>query len=59
MTASSNFDVGGHLTEVILLGNVALRTGKKIVWDGVNLKALNAPEAEQYINPPYRKGWSL
>ncbi len=57
--ASSNFDVGGHLTEVILLGNVALRTGKKIVWDGVNLKALNVPEAEQFINPPYRKGWSL
>lgn len=57
--ASSNFDVGGHLTEVVLLGNVALRTGKKILWDGVNLKALNAPEAEQYINPPYRKGWSL
>ncbi len=57
--ASSNFDVGGPLAELVLLGNVALRTGKKISWDAANLKATNAPEAEQFINPPYRKGWSL
>jgi len=46
--ASSNFDYAGPLTEVILLGNVALRTGRKLDWDGPNMKATNAPEADRY-----------
>jgi predicted dehydrogenase len=57
--ASSNFDYAGPLTEMVLLGNVALRTGKKIDWDGPNLKATNAPEANKYIKPVFRKGWRL
>ena len=57
--ASSNFDYGGPLTEMVLLGNVALRTGKKIYWDGANMKATNAPEADEYIKPAFREGWSL
>lgn len=57
--ALSNFDYAGLLTETILLGNVALRAGKKLDWDGPNLKATNCPEADQYIKIPYRKGWSL
>ena len=58
--ASSNFtDYGGPLTEVVLLGNVAIRAGKKIEWDPVNLRAKNAPEADQYIKREYRKGWHL
>lgn len=57
--ASSNFDYAGPLTEMVLLGNVALRTGKKIDWDGPSLKATNAPEANKYIKPVFRKGWSL
>jgi len=39
------------------LGNVAYRTGKKLDWDYVNLRARNAPEADQFIRRPYRKGW--
>ena len=57
--ASSNFDYAGPLTEMVLLGQVALRTGKKIYWDGPNLKATNAPEADKYIKPVFREGWSL
>jgi len=57
--ASSNFDYAGPLTEMVLLGNVALRTGKKIYWDGPNMKATNAPQADKYIKPAYREGWSL
>lgn len=54
----SNFDYAGMLTETILLGNVAIRVGKKIEWDGPGLKATNCPEADQYIRTEYRKGWS-
>ena len=42
-----------------MLGNLALRVGKKIEWDGKNLTARNAPEADRYIRREYRSGWSL
>lgn len=54
-----NFGYSGPLTETVLLGNVAYRSGKKIEWDSKKLKAKNAPEADQYISREYRKGWSL
>jgi predicted dehydrogenase len=57
--AYSNFDVAAYLTEIILLGCVAMRVGKKLEWDGPNMKALNAPEAEQYVKLAYRPGWEL
>lgn len=57
--ASSNFNYAGPMTEVILLGNVALRTGKKLLWDGANMKAANVPEADKYIRPAYHNGWTL
>jgi len=54
-----SFDYSGPLTEANHLGNVAYRVGKKIEWDPVNLKATNAPEADQFIRREYRKGWNL
>ena len=47
--ASSNFGYGARLTELILLGNVALRARKLLRWDGPAMKATNAPEADQYL----------
>jgi predicted dehydrogenase len=57
--AMSNFDYAGVLTETILLGNVAMRAGKKIEWDGDKLRVTNDKKANEYVNPPYRKGWKL
>jgi hypothetical protein len=59
--AYSNFDVAAYLAEVILLGCVAMRVGvgKKLDWDGPNMKVTNAPEAAQYVKREYRKGWTL
>jgi len=53
------FDYSGPMTETVLLGAVALRTGKKLVWDSENMKATNAPEADTYVKPAFREGWSL
>ena len=58
-TALSNFDYAGLLTETVLLGNVAIRTGKKIDWDGPHLRPTNCPEAEKFIRTTYREGWTL
>jgi predicted dehydrogenase len=57
--ASSDFSYSGPMTEVVLLGNVALRTGKKIYWDAKNMAATNVPDAEQFIHPAYHNGWTL
>ena len=57
--ASSNFEYGARLTEIALLGIVALRTGRTLDWDGPNMKASNAPEAEPFIHGHFRKGWEL
>jgi hypothetical protein len=55
----SNFDVAAYLTEIILLGCVALRVGKRLEWDGPKMRATNAPEAAQFVNRTYRKGFKL
>jgi predicted dehydrogenase len=55
----SNFDIAANLTEIMLLGCVALRVGKKLEWDGPNMKAKNAPEAAQYVKRSDRKGWTV
>jgi predicted dehydrogenase len=57
--AYSNFDFAGLLTETILLGNVAMRAGKKLEWDGENMKFTNASDAEKFLHFEYRKGWTL
>ena len=53
----SNFRYSHWVTESNHLGNVAYRTGKKIEWDYVKLRARNAPEADPFIRREYRKGW--
>jgi hypothetical protein len=55
----SNFDIAAYLTEIILLGCVALRAGKKLEWDGPKMLAANAPEAARFIQREPRKGWEL
>lgn len=57
--ALANFAYSGPFTETVLLGNLALRLGKKIDWDGGKLVARNAPEAAALVRRPYRKGWEL
>jgi predicted dehydrogenase len=54
-----NFAYSGPLTEAALLGAVSYRTGRKLEWDPVNLKAANCPEADVLIHRPYRQGWTL
>lgn len=57
--AMSNFAYAGPLTETVVLGCVAIRAGRKIEWDGPNLKITNVSEANKYIKREYRKGWEL
>jgi predicted dehydrogenase len=57
--ASANFEVAARLTEIVLLGGVALRIGEALYWDGPNMRAPSSPEAEPYIRGHFRNGWEL
>jgi predicted dehydrogenase len=56
-----SFEYAGRLTETMLLGVVAMRTGqgKRIYYDGEAGKITNVAEANQYLQREYRKGWSF
>jgi predicted dehydrogenase len=58
--AGSDFvNHAAHLAEVVLLGNIAIRTKEKLLWDGENLRFTNSEAANKLVNPPYRAGWTL
>jgi predicted dehydrogenase len=57
--AMSNFDYAGMLAETVLLGNVAIRTGKKLDFDGERCLVTNVKEANSLINKQYRKGFEI
>jgi hypothetical protein len=54
-----NFEFEGMVTETLLLGNVAARTGQRITWDRASLKANNSDFAQSMIRPERRSGWEL
>ncbi|MEX2169789.1 MAG: Gfo/Idh/MocA family oxidoreductase [Pirellulales bacterium] len=58
--AVSNFDYAGPLSEVVLLGNLALRApGQRLVWNSESMQVENLPELNQYVTSAYRDGWTL
>jgi predicted dehydrogenase len=58
--AGSNFvDHAGHLAAVVLMGNIAIRTQQKLLWDAETLKFTNSEAANELLDPPYREGWTL
>jgi predicted dehydrogenase len=57
--ALSRFEDSGPFTETVLLGNLAIRLGEPIQWDGSAMKAVDCPRADRYIHRSYRRGWKL
>ena len=58
-TTLAHFDYAAPLTETILLGNVAYRTGGTLEWDAESMKVKNNPAANALLHYNYRPGWSL
>lgn len=55
-TPSSNFDYAGPLTETVLSGNLAVRMpGKRLEWDGPNMKCTNSEEVDALVRREYRE----
>jgi len=58
--ADSDFSYGGPLTEIALLGVIALKMpGTKLEWNAAKARFTNCNEANEFINPAYRTGWKL
>ena len=57
--AYSNFDIAAYLTEIILLGCVALRVGvgKRMDWNGPEMTSPNLPDAARFVKRHNRAGW--
>jgi len=55
---SCPFEYAARLTEVMLLGVVALRAGKKINYDGANMRVTNVSQANDFLRRGYRQGWA-
>ncbi len=57
--ALCNFGYAGPLTEAVLLGDVAYRSGKPLAWDAAAFRITNHPDAEKWLSKEYRRGWEL
>jgi hypothetical protein len=57
--ACSNFNVAAPFVEWMLLGVIALRVEGKIEYDPAKMKITNNADANKYLRPTFRKGWSL
>ncbi|MBP1647739.1 MAG: iolG 6 [Bacteroidetes bacterium] len=60
--STTDFSYSGPLTELMLLGNIAVRMASKNVtlqWDSANMKITNLPEANEFLHMAYREGWKL
>lgn len=58
--AHSDFSYGGPLTEIAMLGNVAIRElGEELKWDAKAMRITNNDEANAHLKGTYREGWNI
>lgn len=55
----SNFSYSAPMSETLLLGNIAMRMGRRLDWDGKNMRFTNVPDANKYVTKEYREGWKF
>lgn len=54
---NASVQIGAHIAKFSSLGNIAYRTGKKLVWDGTRFT--NDQDANKFLAPSYREPWKL
>jgi hypothetical protein len=59
LKTACDFDYGGKMIEMMLLGLVAYRVGRKIRYDGAAGQVTDCPEASELLARKYRPGWTL
>jgi predicted dehydrogenase len=59
LKTSCDFGYASDMIEMMMLGLVAYRVGKKIKYDGAAGQVTDSAEANQYLSRAYREGWTL
>ena len=60
--SSNDFKISGHVAEIMLLANVAVLAANRnttLQYDGQNMQFTNLPDANNFLQYEYRKGWTL
>ncbi|HKQ79457.1 MAG TPA: Gfo/Idh/MocA family oxidoreductase [Blastocatellia bacterium] len=58
-TPTSDIEIGHRSSSTCLLGNVAFRSGRRIVWNANTEKIEGDNAASKYLSREYRKPWRL
>jgi hypothetical protein len=56
---NADIEIGHRSTSVALLGNIAMKTGKKLHWDARKEDFIGAPDASALLTRTLRKPWDL
>jgi predicted dehydrogenase len=59
LKTSCDFDYGGKMIEMMLLGLVAYRVGRKVNYDAESGRVTDCSEANDLLRRTYRPGWTL
>jgi hypothetical protein len=54
-----HLELGHHVSTVAHLGNIACRTGRRIVWDAAQERIVGDAESDQLVGTAYRPPWQL
>lgn len=57
--ANCNLEFAGMMNKVAQLGTIAARAARLLEWDAANMAIPNDREANSWVNPTYRKDWTL
>lgn len=58
--SSANFDYAGPLSEMVLMGNLAVRfPDRQLLWNGEQMKVTNDAAADAFVRRQYREGWTI
>jgi predicted dehydrogenase len=58
-TPTLHLDLGHRVSTLAHLGNIAYRTGDKVVWDSERQVVVDNPKANKLVTAHYRKPWEL
>jgi len=56
---NASIEIAANTARVAHLGNIALRTGRRLYWDAKISKFINDDEANKFLVPQYRAPWVL
>ena len=56
---NASIEIGAHIARFAQLGNIALRTGRKVYWDHEKQQFINDDQANKFVKARYRAPWEI